>query len=595
MEYHHKPSAVMTRRAFLMMAMCQSMGLNSFVTMPNQAVQTGAMGNIIAYSLIYLFIGIPVLYMEFVISQFTQRDCIDIWKVRSCLSHIGFVTTIIQICILINNHTYNSFLLHYLLVSFESPIPYFSCTSSWSTKDCDLLSNNYSVREDCLRSNEHFSYCKDFQFTFPEVQYFRYYVIGQNSTDPIFIAWRMLLSSIVICIIAYLGNLKHRRSPQIAAEIFTFVPLLGYIITMLGSMVQKGIVKYFEEALDVNMNIFVVKCRISNLIQQVVIGLRIGTGITQNLGSLATFHAPCYSNTVAVVIVSCVVVVLATCATAMLYCPYAYRFSISPTQVMKTEMSIMFERLPRLIHEYDGKKFWLILSYGSSTLLGMGTGIVSISYIMDLAITRFGPVAKYPGLFRFVFILMLFLITIPLLGTSGLTVVVILRQIIIYLSLFVGIIESLIFVVWYGPGKFAEDVHFMQGIKPGTYMKSIWILSSVILGYVMCNEMYYWVSTMTKRGDFISLYIIVALLLLVFVIFLLKIVISACKSQFMDDLKLDASWGPKNLILKRSRAMFTAQAMTKEYMYRQHQLQAGVLQRERSANVRARRTSINIA
>ncbi|XP_060809738.1 sodium- and chloride-dependent glycine transporter 2-like [Amyelois transitella] len=592
MEFNYKPpSTLMSRRGFLMMALCQALGINIFITMPNNAVTNGAMGHIIAYTLIYLLIGIPVLYMEFVISQFTERDCIDVWKVRPCLSHIGYLNIMVQICIIVNNHTYNSFLLHFLLVSFESPIPFYSCRGSWNTKHCNLLANNYSVREDCLRSKEYFSYCKDFHNTFPEVQYFRYYVIGQKSGEPIFIAWRMLLSSIVICIIVYLGNLKNRSTVQVSAELFTFVPLIGYATVMLGSMVQKGIVKYFEEALDVDMDIFLEKSRLSGMIQQVLNALRIGSGVPLNLGSLAAFHAPCYSNTVVVVIVCSTLVVLATCTTAMMYCPYAYRFTISPSQIMKTELSVMFEKLPRLMYEYDGRKCWLILAYGSATLFGMGTNTVLISHIMDLAIDRSKTVAKYPGLVRFIGISLLFVLTIPLLGITGLTIVVILRQVSMFITLLLGIAESLVFVVWYGVGRFAEDVHFMQGIRPGCYMKTVWVLSSVLLSYVLCSEFYRSFTTMTKLQDYAAMITLLVCIIIVLGIFLVKITVAACKNRFVEEFKLDPTWGPKNLILKRSRAMFTAQAMTKEYMYRQHQLQAGVMQRQRAANLRERRSS----
>lgn len=42
---------------------------------------------------------------------------------------------------------------------------------------------------------------------------------------------------------------------------------------------------------------------------------------------------------------------------------------------------------------------------------------------------------------------------------------------------------------------------------------------------------------------------------------------------------------PAQQLLQRSRAMFSAQAMTKEYLYRQYHLQAGILARQKRANV----------
>ncbi|OWR40604.1 hypothetical protein KGM_206134 [Danaus plexippus plexippus] len=83
-------------------------------------------------------------------------------------------------------------------------------------------------------------------------------------------------------------------------------------------------------------------------------------------------------------------------------------------------------------------------------------------------------------------------------------------------------------------------------------------------------------------------YIIMGIpLLYVESIVVVRLVIAAIKRRFREFIALDKTWGPKDEILQRSRGMFSAQAMTKEYIYRQYHLQAGILHRQRRSNIRS--------
>ncbi|CAH0703397.1 unnamed protein product [Spodoptera exigua] len=80
-----------SRRMSITLLLSQTLGVYTMLFLPHAAVASGAAGYVIVYSLIYVVIGIPVMYMENVLGQFTGRDCIEVWKVRPCLSHFGYV------------------------------------------------------------------------------------------------------------------------------------------------------------------------------------------------------------------------------------------------------------------------------------------------------------------------------------------------------------------------------------------------------------------------------------------------------------------------------------------------------------------------
>ncbi|KAJ2952280.1 hypothetical protein O0L34_g4561 [Tuta absoluta] len=142
-------------------------------------------------------------------------------------------------------------------------------------------------------------------------------------------------------------------------------------------------------------------------------------------------------------------------------------------------------------------------------------------------------------------------------------------------------------MLWYGFNKFHEDIHFMQGIQPKNYMKFLWIISPFILIYVFILDLYKIVnSPMSGSLDYFGFAAMVAMMLTPLLILIGKLLVAAFQKKFLHQLKLDPVWGPESEVLRRSRAMFTAHAMTKEYMYRQYHLQAGVIARQKISNTR---------
>lgn len=583
---HQKKCEWESRSQYIMALLCQTIGITTFILLPLAAISHGAAGNMIGYMLAYVLFGIPLLYMEFIVSQFTARDCLQVWKIRSCLSHIGYIQVFWQIVIMIYNHTIISFTIHYFLISFENPVPYHVC-GRWATKDCGILEYNYTVNQDCIKfRDEANSYCDNLFKTFPECQYWRHFILGLRN-NYYYVAWRVCLASAIACSLTFLSCFKRKKSLRWVLSFLTVFPIVGYIILFIGSMMQKGVTTSYENAIDADFSVFVRNYRISNIIQQVLYNLNIGTGVSFNLGASTSFRAPCYSNIVITVAVCAVFTTFAICTIAMMACPFSYEKSITPSIFSNYAMALIFEKLPTLLKAYNYSYFWLILSFSCNAILGLSTNIIICHHILELLAERSAIVHKYSGLTCFACVVVLFFVTTPLLGNAGVYDVFSFRKMVQLVTIFLTIVECLVFVVWYGLEKFSEDVHFMQGIQPKSCMKMAWLMSSFVVAYVFFNELYIIYFDRTENfGAMLGWCTLLVLLGFMISITLFKFLVAAFRKQFLEQIRVDPLWGPKNEILMRSRAMFTAQAMTKEYIYRQYHLQAGILGRQRTSNVR---------
>lgn len=576
-----------SRRIYLMVVLCQMIGIPMFVGLASTTVSSGSTGYLMSFSVCCLFGGIPLLYMEFVISQFTARDCIEVWKARPCLSHIGYILVFWQFLHIFYNHIMNSFTLHYLLISFENPIPYYTC-GYWASESCNILTNNVTVNDDCLKLKDPPLYCEYLHTTFPEYQYWRYHIMGVKLIKEYHIAWRVCLASGLICVITFISIFRMKKSVKCVITFFTVFPICGYIMLLLGSMKQKGIVVKYDAALDSDFSDFIRNLDIPRLVLQMVYTLGLGSGVNASLACGGAFRAPCYADSVVAVVVVASVAALIVCTSAMMACPYAFEYGIDPYTILKSPLSLMYEKTPRFLFEYRHRYFFLALVYVSHSTLGIGTNVVLVLQFLEMAAARSNMVAKYPGLASFIGCIFIFLISMPLLCISGLNVLVALRRNSNVLSVFIVTIEIAVFVLWYGLDKFSEDVHFMQGLRPSNYLKISWVLSMFVLFYTFCEQAEnIRVHSSTTMSDSISWYVFLVSVGLVAGVFAARLALAACRRRLRAEARLATTWGPRSELLQRSRAMFSAQAMTKEYLYRQYHLQAGIIARQNASNCRA--------
>lgn len=575
----------LSRKTYILLLIYLTTSIGNLVNQANTAVTTGTVGYLVWYFLASVFVGIPLTYMELSLGQFTKRNVIDIWKIRPCLSHIGYVVLMWQSIILVYNHTVVTYLMQYFLVSFQKPIPYHTC-GPWSYKNCNIVEKNYTVYWVCIRGKQHKKeVCEHIYNTYPEYQYYRSNAMKSHE-NAISLNWRIYLTSGLVLIIVYFHNFKKLNSAKWFLIPFALYPYIGYFYMFVGSMQQKGLIQKYEDALDTGLQKFRRYGRITQIIHQMVYGLGLGSGVMLNISSKAAFRTPCYVNAVLAVLISLFFTIVVVFTTAMMSCPIEYK-NVNP--ILSLPMSFTFEKVPMMLFEYDNYEYFLIINFSAQTILGITTDIVIFFSVLEILTKKVPVFSKYPSAAYAIIIIVFFVVTIPMMGPFARHVVSTgYYRIMNIVSTFMVIIQCFCFIVWYGFERFSEDVHFMQGIKPNNYLKLSWASAIFVLLYVICSELYHVMKNPRGIGDKIGFYTFITFVALVISLTGIKLLVAALKSKqaFRKEIEVDPSWGPKNRMLRRSRALFSAQAMTKEYIYRQYQLQAGIQERQKRANLR---------
>lgn len=581
-----------SRKMYTMALFCQTFGAINTHGMISAALKGGVLVNIFTTTIVYIFIGIPLLYMEMIIGQFTSRDCIKVWYIRPCLSHVGYILILLQIITMIKNHITLTFTTHYLLTCFENPIPFYEC-GRWADSTCNLLERNYSANHDCLKNIDKNDYCVKMPTTLPEYQYFRYYMLQCKSNE--LINWRLVTPSILIIIIMFLCLFRRKLSLQWFIPFMSLYPVFGYVALLMGSMMQQGVVERYEQAIDINFERFVKYSRVSMIIGEMIQALAAGTGIIFNLSSSTSFRSPCHYYAVITVVFSIVCNILCFTTIAMMSCPMAYKLQLPAAYYSLKSLSLMFEKVPRFLFMYEQPFFWLIVFYSSNMILGLRTNVMIFYGIQEIVMTRYKRIAYYPSLFCFGGLLVLFLLTLPLLGTMALPLfATVHRRVIMFSLLWLCAAESIVFLMWYGMKRIAADVNFMLGIQTRSCYKFLWFSLTIILLVVLSKEIYFQLHRPNKHSKYYLWLGMITLGIVIFgtmIVTLGRLAVAKIRGNFNVMLNLDPAWGPKDELLHRSRAMFSVQAMTKEYIYRQHHLLGGIIKRQKRANIRVDRSN----
>ncbi|XP_063372619.1 sodium-dependent noradrenaline transporter-like [Cydia amplana] len=580
-ESQEKPN-FQSRNFHLMILISQSIGLSTASVIPKYAIKCGPLGSAICHVLTCVVLGIPLLCMELIIGQFTALNSLEIWKVRPFLSHMGHIVIFWQILILITNHMTCTFVIHYLLLSFENPKPYYTC-GPWANRSCGITVTNFTINQDCIRSGPKYGYCEDLYKTFPETQY--YVKIVGSELHQLRMDWRLCLPSAISCLLIYFSCFKRRYSMQWFLGVLTFYPGFSFVLLMLGSMLQKGILLHYEVAMDISFEQFYSKFNFIDILPMMIYTMSLGTGLVVNVGASCSFRAPCYSNAIITMAANIAFHLVIVLTTAMMLCPYSFAHAMTPERTANLRLAHIFERIPAMLREYDHNSFWTIITFSSYACLALRTSIVIYYNLLEVLSKKISNAAKYPGIVTFGACVILFLVTMPFLGNMlKIFMSRPYRRCIQLVPMLVVVIECFVFIICYGLERFCEDVHFMQGFRPSNWMKVSWVVSSILLLYVCFHELRDLVCDANSVEFIVGVSIFGVVALYGVGLAAVNVLVGWCRKQPGATLRLSAAWRPRSELLQRSRAMFTAQAMTKEYLYRQYHLQAGILARQQRAN-----------
>jgi solute carrier family 6 GABA transporter-like protein 6/8/11/12/13 len=226
------------RLEFFLACIGYSVGLGNVWRFGYLSAKSGGGAFLIPYFTALFILGIPLLYMEFAIGQFTQRGPIGaIGKLCPLLKGTGIATIFISFFLSTYYVVIIAWALFFLFSSLNSQVPWKSCRNKWNTKDCWDGSLNVTFKT----SNNSKT---------PSEEFFLNRVLSQSTGMENFgwPKWDLLLIVLLVWIIIYFSIFKGVKSQGKIVYISATFPYLVMIIMLVRSVTLDGADKGTEKS-----------------------------------------------------------------------------------------------------------------------------------------------------------------------------------------------------------------------------------------------------------------------------------------------------------------------------------------------------------
>uniref|UniRef100_A0AAY4CJC5 Transporter n=2 Tax=Denticeps clupeoides TaxID=299321 RepID=A0AAY4CJC5_9TELE len=121
------------RLEFVLASVGYAVGLGNVWRFPYLCYRSGGGAFLIPYIVMLFLCGIPLLFMEFVIGQYSRLGPVHaLARVCPLLKGVGVATVVISFILCTYYNVLMTWALYYLLNSFGSPLPWQSCNNTWN-------------------------------------------------------------------------------------------------------------------------------------------------------------------------------------------------------------------------------------------------------------------------------------------------------------------------------------------------------------------------------------------------------------------------------------------------------------------------------
>ncbi|KAG5893170.1 hypothetical protein JTB14_000430 [Gonioctena quinquepunctata] len=451
---------------FLLAVVGFAVDLGNVWRFPYICYQNGGGAFLIPYTIMLIFGGLPLFYMELALGQFHRSGCLTIWK-RICpaLKGVGYAICLIDVYMGMYYNTIIGWALYYLITSFQYELPWTTCGNAWNTPNCkpimELLPNVTTSSS-------------------PAREFFEREVLEQYKSDGLN---RMgpIKPSLALCVFAvfvlvYFSLWKGVRSTGKVVWITALAPYVVLIILLARGVSLPGAaegIRYYltpEWEKLYNSKVWI------DAASQIFFSLGPGFGTLLALSSYNKFNNNCYRDAILTSTINCLTSFLAgfVIFSVLGYMAHVQHKSIE--QVGLEGPGLVFIVYPEAIATMSGSVFWSIIFFLMLITLGLDSTFGGLEAMITALCDEY---PKALGRHRETFVaFLLFGIYICALPTTTYGGVYLVNMLNIYgpglAILFVVFVEAA-GVCWiYGTDNFSRDIEKMIGHRPGLFWRICW-------------------------------------------------------------------------------------------------------------------------
>lgn len=468
---------------FLLSVIGYAVDLGNVWRFPYICYQNGGGAFLIPYTLMAIFGGIPLFYMELALGQYHRNGCISIWaKICPIFKGIGYAIFMIALYVAFYYNTIMAWALYYLANSFTSELPWTNCGNPWNTENC----TNYFITGNVTWN----SYSKS-----PAEEFYTRQVLQIHKSSGLHdlgaVSWQLTLCLLFIFTTVYFSIWKGvKTSGKVVWVTATFPYIVLIILLIRGATLPgawRGVIYYLQP----NWNKLQATEVWVDAAAQIFFSLGPGFGVLLAFASYNKFHNNCYKDALVTSTVNCSTSFLSG---FVIFTVLGYMAEMRQKDVADVAKdagpSLLFITYAEAIAKMPASTFFSIIFFLMIITLGLDSTFAGLEGVITAVLDEF---PHFWGKRREWFVLGLvtvcFLGALSTLTYGGAYVVKLLEEYATGAAVLTVVFLEAIAVSWfYGIRRFCRDVKEMLGFSPGWYWQLCWVaICPIFLLFIICS------------------------------------------------------------------------------------------------------------
>jgi len=461
--------------SFLLACIGYAVGLGNIWRFPYNAYKSGGGAFLVPYFIMLLLCGIPLLFMELAVGQYTRRGPIGaLDKLCPILKGAGVGTVVISFLLSTYYNVILSWAIFYLLSSFQDPLPWISCNNWWNSEFCFKNSENGTVGANStygVSSTQEFFDKRVLQMSIGihDMGAFQWELFGLLA-----VAW------VIVYFCLWKGVAMTGKVVYLTATLPIFL-LIAFAIrgaTLPGA--DEGLKFFFtpnwKKVLEPQVWI--------NAASQVFNSVGIAFGSLIAFSSYNKFRGPVLRDTLIVTVVDAAVSLLCGVAVFAVLGNLAHEQNKNVEDVVADGPGLVFVVFPHALSQMPYPQLWSVVFFGLVICLGIDSQFATVEVIITSVKDGWKNIEQYLNHELLVFIICFasFLCGIPHVFQGGIYWFHILDYYSATISLmYIAFFETIAIVWCYGANRLAKNVADMTGKEPSLFFTLSWKISAPCL------------------------------------------------------------------------------------------------------------------
>lgn len=449
-----------------------AVGLGNIWRFPYLCYRSGGGAFLIPYLLMLVLLGVPLLYMELIVGQYTRRGPVHaLATVCPLLKGVGLASVAISFIMSTYYNLVITWALYYLFSSFQDPLPWGSCNNTWNTPHC--------TNQALINSSNSSTASQEF---------FRYKMLDQTSGVELAgtIRWELILILILAWIIIYLCIFKGVKS---TGKVVYFTALFPYVILialLINNVQLPGaldgirffIVPEWEKLLEVQVWV--------NAAAQIFNSIGIGFGSLMAMSSYNSFNNNVLKDTLSISIINSLTSILAGFVIFSAFGYMSYLQNIPVPDLAVDGPGLVYIVYPQAFANMPVPQLWSVLFFFMLLCLGLDSEFAMVEVLVTSILDEFYHTVM--KIFKMKELLVLavcgvaFLLGIPCVMQVGIYVFQLMDHYTAIVSImFLAFFEVLAICYGYGVTRLSNNLEEMTGKRANIFFRLCWQVVAPVL------------------------------------------------------------------------------------------------------------------